>query len=91
MIQPKKIQRLINILNIISKSPKSIKKISKESSIPIASTYRIIQELERQDLVLRKGMIDNLGNRVGLYKSKLRTANFTKITNQLTKSNQSYL
>ena len=73
--------RIKDVLLIINESAKSIKLISKESGIPQASTYRIIRELERQNIVRKQGKIDRV--RWNLYKyNPITDKNFRKIKNQ---------
>ena len=78
-LKKKNNHRIKDVLMIINESAKSIKKISKESNIPIVSTYRIIRKLEKHGIVLREGKIDN-GVRWNLYKyNPIIGKNFKKI------------
>ena len=60
------------ILESIMDIPKSVIEIMAETKIPMSTTYRRIQMLHDNKLVVTSGMITNEGKRLFLYKSKIK-------------------
>ena len=52
--------------------PKSVIEITAETKIPMSTTYRRIQSLHDNNLVVTSGMITDKGKGLFLYKSKVK-------------------
>jgi predicted transcriptional regulator len=70
MRSPERTNRLKLIISSISNSPKSIRNISVDTGIPIASVYRIIKKLDTDGFIVKCGTIDEFGVRTNMFKSK---------------------
>ena len=60
------------ILEAIMDMPKSTIEIASEKKIPLSTVYRRIQTLHDNKLIQTSGMITDEGNRLFLYKSKIK-------------------
>ncbi len=60
------------ILQSIMNMPKSVIEITTETKIPLSTTYRRIQSLHDNKLVVTSGMITSEGKKLFLYKSKIK-------------------
>ncbi len=47
--------KILKIMKYVKKIPKSIEQISKSTKIPIATTYRLIEELEENNYLKSNG------------------------------------
>ncbi|MBI3253611.1 MAG: hypothetical protein HYZ56_02680 [Nitrosopumilales archaeon] len=70
MTSSERINRLKLVMTSISNSPKSIRDISVDTGIPIASVYRIIKKLGIDGFIVKCGTIDEFGVRTNMFKSK---------------------
>jgi len=61
------------ILSITMKEHKSVNEISKETKIPISTTYRRVQRLHNEKLMRISGIINEDGKKSFLYKSKIKS------------------
>lgn len=57
MFIKKYFDKYMKIITCIKNSPKPIKDISSETNITINTVYRIIEKLDRDEMLLKKGII----------------------------------
>ena len=74
--------RCSKILSCIEESPKSVKKISEETKIPITTVYQIIRKLDGNDMLLKRGMVIN-GAKSRFFQAKEDPAFVRKKLNEL--------
>ena len=63
----------IKILANTMKEYKTVNEISAETKIPVSTIYRRIRILNRENLLMISGIIDENGKKTFLYRSKIKT------------------
>ena len=60
-------ENLMKIFLSLTDSPKSLKRISEETGIPLSTVYRKIRKLKEKKLVTRSGLLTKDRRRIFLY------------------------